>query len=572
MKKFMVIAGLCWLWTTNLAAQMLEAKVNRDTLPEGETFLLSVELKDAKTNDTPDFSVLNQDFTVYSVANSYRTNIINGKVNQSQQWNLVLMPNKGGKLTIPAITLGQYQTSPLNITVGTNTQDLKHSRQPGSQQNHRNYSIDAVVDNQNPYVQQQINYTVTIFDNGGLQGDEPIFQTADENTWIIKNLGAPEVTTKIVDGKNQREIKFKYALFAQKSGMQELPTVRFNGYYLTKDRRNDPFSRFFDDDLFVGGLGMADVFATKNPVILTTRPIKINVRPAAEENKNNWWLPAENVSIQGEFSTPASQFKVGEAISRTIYLQATGVIDSQLPELKFATADGLKQYPEKPQMNMRVENGKIIASEKINNVYIPETAGELTLPSISLDWFNVKTNKMETAVLPAVNIKVSGSVIAEPEPMPSQPVINNKVEPTFPAHDSEVNIYWLMGGAFGGGVGLCLLTILLFRWLKKTPHTKNYQKQVISMAQERKIQAVRDALIVWAQNKFANRQISGLQDIDDAVDNKEFRCELDKLTEALYAKETQAWNEHLFIRVFKKICKQKKGHRDNYEPLPKLYK
>lgn len=572
MKKFMIIAGLCWLWAANLAAQTLEAKINRDTVPEGETFLLSVELKDAKTNGTPDFSVLNQDFTVYSVANSYRTNIINGNVSQSQQWNLVLLPNKTGKLTIPAIALEQYKTLPLEIVVGAATQNHKQNIQPDSQQNRRNYSIDAMVDNHNPYVQQQIDYVVTILDNGGLQGDEPIFQIADENAWIIKSLGSPEVANKIVNEKNQREIKFRYALFAQKSGEQELPRVQFNGYYLTKDRRSDPFSRFFDDDLFVSGLGMTDVFATKNPVILTTKPIKINVRPAAQENKNNWWLPAESVSIKGEFSTPAPQFKVGEAISRTIYLQATGVIDSQLPELKFAATDGLKQYPEKPQINMQVKNGKIIATEKINNVYIPETTGKITLPSISVNWFNVKTNTMETAVLPALDINVRAGATTNLEP-----ISNKSAQPRSTNFDNRgisatSNIYWLMSLAFAGGIGLCLLTILIFRRLKQAPRTSNYQKQVIGAAQNRKPQAVRDALIVWARSKFANRQISGLQDVDDAVNDKEFRCELDKLTEALYAKEKQSWNEHSFIRAFKKICKQKKGRHDSHEPLPQLYK
>jgi hypothetical protein len=52
---------------------------------------------------------------------------------------------------------------------------------------------------------------------------------------------------------------FKYALFPQKSGVLEVPAVRFNGFYLTRERRADPFGSFFNDDMFIAGFGMADV-------------------------------------------------------------------------------------------------------------------------------------------------------------------------------------------------------------------------------------------------------------------------------------------------------------------------
>lgn len=566
MKKLFLILGLCFLIFGNAAAQTFEAKVNRSSLPEGETFLLTVELEGATSNKTPDFEALNDDFTIYSVANAYRTNIINGNVSTSQQWNLVLMPNKSGKLTIPAIGLENYKTQPLTINVGDAGTSAKTTTQS---ENRPKYTIAAEVDNKKPYVQQQINYTLILQDSGGLQGEEPTFQATNDNDWIIKSLGAPEISTQNINGANVREIKFHYALFPQRSGQLEIPAVRFNGYYLSGERRTDPFANLFNDDMFIGGFGMADVFATRTPVILAAKPIKINVLPAAKENGEHWWLPAENVKLYAEFKPEQPKFAVGEAISRNIYLQATGVIDSQLPELKFASASGVKQYPEKPQTAMSVDKGKIIALEKVANVYIPTEAGKITLPEISVNWFNVKSGKMEKAILPAMTVAVAGES-TNPEPqitMPNKQPIAPKTEVT--AQNNSLS--WQLGIAFALGVLLCLLIISLGKLLVKL-RRHDYVRIISHAAKTGDIYAVRDNLLAWANNRFAGRRILSLQDIDATVGDKEFRCELDKLSEALYSKNGQDWNGSLFLRVFKRICKQKKGLSNNYEPLPKLYK
>ncbi len=566
MKKLFLILGLCFLIFGNAAAQTFEAKVNRSNLPEGETFLLTVELEGATSNKTPDFEALNDDFTIYSVANAYRTNIINGNVSTSQQWNLVLMPNKSGRLTIPAIRLENYKTQPLTINVGDAGTSAKTTTQS---ENRPKYTIAAEVDNKKPYVQQQINYTLILQDSGGLQGEEPTFQATNDNDWIIKSLGAPEISTQNINGANVREIKFHYALFPQRSGQLEIPAVRFNGYYLSGERRTDPFANLFNDDMFIGGFGMADVFATRTPVILAAKPIKINVLPAAKENGEHWWLPAENVKLYAEFKPEQPKFAVGEAISRNIYLQATGVIDSQLPELKFASASGVKQYPEKPQTAMSVDKGKIIALEKVANVYIPTEAGKVTLPEISVNWFNVKSGKMEKAILPAMTVAVTGES-TKPEPqttIPNKQPIAPKTEIT--AQNNSLSLQ--LGIAFALGVLLCLLIIGLGKLLVKL-RRHDYVRIISHAAKTGDIYAVRDNLLAWANNRFAGRRILSLQDIDATVGDKEFRCELDKLSEALYSKNGQDWNGSLFLRVFKRICKQKKGFSNNYEPLPKLYK
>lgn len=345
MLKKLTIFLICALTIAfNVQAQTFEAKVNRTEIPEGETFLLTLDLSGAQTNKTPDLGVLDKDFIIYSVSNAYTTKVINNDISQTRQWNLVLMPKNTGALQIPSIKLDQYQTEPITVTVRKAGETLSPQQQ--GQQGQPRFKIDGKIDNDNPYVQQQINYTLTIYDTGGLQGEEPVFLAGGNDEWIIKNLGEPQVKTKVINGRNIREIKFFYALFPQKSGELTAPEVRFNGFYLTRDSRRDPFGGLFGDDMFIAGFGMTDMFATRNPVVLNTKPIKVTVLPAPAQNGGKWWLPATDVELYAQFEPANPQFKTGEAVSRTIYLKAVGVIDTQLPEINFGEVPGLKQYPE----------------------------------------------------------------------------------------------------------------------------------------------------------------------------------------------------------------------------------
>ena len=561
--------------TVDVSAQNFTATINRNPIPEGETIVLTLNLQDVDTKATPDLSTLSKDLTVLSISNGYRTSIINGKVSKSRQWNLVLIPNKIGDIIIPAVELEGLKTEPISLKVvpsGTENQLVKSQTVDSPK-----FKMSGQVDNMNPYIGQQINYQVKIYDGGGLQGDAPFFVTNNDD-WTIRNLGDPTIETKVINGKSLREITFNYALFASKSGELVIPPVRFNGYYLTKNTRQDPFARFFDDDQFFTGFGLNDVFASKTPVSLNTKPLNVNVQPATV--KDGWWLPAKELKLSAEFNNQYPQFKVGEAVSRTIYVKAVGVLDTQLPEINFAKVDGIKQYPEKPITEMKVENGDVVSLATISNVYIPEKGGDLVLPAISINWFNTITNTSETAVIPEYKISVKGTSESNSHKQAIQPSNIASTNDTSSVGSQPVeivetinnsNIIWLLLGSFVGGIIITLFLIKLFSLLTKT--SDNNKKSVISAAKAKDLHILKDELLVWARENFPRHQINNLQDVADAVNVQSFNKELDKIRETLYADNEKNWDEKTFLDVFCKItCQLKKRKKTIHEPLPKLYK
>lgn len=578
MKKIIFTYVLSLFIATNSLAQNFNATVNRNSVPEGETFVLTLDLQDVDTNSKPDINILSKDFTVLSVSNSYRTNIINNQVSKSRQWNMVLIPNRSGSIVIPSIELEGYQTQPITINVIPAGSEDKLVQNNTTNANAPKFKMIGKANNLTPYVQEQINYQVKIYDVGGLQGTAPYF-AVDNNDWIVKSLGEPKVETKIINGQNLREITFDYALFPQKSGKQNIPPVKFNGYYLTKNTRTDPFARFFDEDDFFAGFGLNTVFANKNPVVLSTKPIAIDVKAAP--TSAGWWLPAQDVKLSAEFDNPRPEFKTGEPISRTIYLKAVGVLDTNLPDINFNKVAGLKQYPEKPVREMTVANNQVVSLSKVANVYIPERAGEAILPSIDVKWFNTKTNSFEIATIPEYRVNVLQGNITEASST-NIPTITTTQKPetiTSVSPSQSINIVeqidnkliiWMLLGAFVGGILLTLLLTKLFKLLSL--HNK-HKRLIISAAKDKDLRRLRDELINWGQKHFPSRNITNLQDVADIFNNQVFNKEVEKIRETLYAENEKDWNADEFLNIFCKLSKQTKKHkRTTDEPLPRLYK
>lgn len=557
-------------------AQTFNAAVNRTEVPQGETFVLTLELADGSDSGNPDLSVLDKDFIVYSVGNAFSYNYINGVASKSRQWQIALMPKNSGKITVPSIKLGNLETQPITLNVipasavATEASAGTGGYQAPQQMNRPKFSMTAEIGNPNPYVQQQVDYTLKIYDTGGLQGDMPQFIEDGSNNWIIRSLGEPTVGSKIVNGRSLREITFRYALFPQKSGVLPTPEVRFNGYYLTRSRgMNDPFDDLFGGNL--GSIGFVDMFATRNPVLLTAKPEKVNVQPIPSDNNGNWWLPAQQVALFAEWEPRQPVFKVGEAVNRTIYLKAVGVAESQLPELNLASVSGLKQYPDKAVASSGIENGQVVAVKKISNVYIPNRAGKMTIPEIAVDWFNVRTNRMERAVLPAMNIEVLPGAAVETAPAP-QPEIRpespsrvledvaneteNLVERSIPQGLPYLP-YIIAAAAFLLGIVVSWMLFGMRNKSRNADDIKDFDRYIVRAAKSKDYRALRDGLISWARDRWNDSKITNLKDVAKAVGNKEFAAQLDGLAASLYAPEGGEFKTEAFLKAFEKIRKAK---------------
>lgn len=571
------------------AADTLTAKVNRNPVPVGETFVLTLEYDGDPGSRRPDFSILNHDFTVYMVSNSYKGTYTNGTMKKLYIWNVSMAADQTGTFTIPELSVNGAKSRPINLKVTDGGSPNQGAASPAAAADTSpKFKVSRSISTSNPLVQQQINYTFKIVTKEALQGNAPQFISADGgDDWIIRALGNPTVDTRIKDGVEEREITFNYALFPQKSGDLVIPEVRFDGYYVDPDAQSHSMQRLLgafgglSDDAF--GL---DMFGSRVPVMLKARPISIKVGKIPAENNGYWWLPAQKAEIYSDWQKQMPKFKSGEAVNREIYLRVTGVIDTQMPDIKFPDIPGFRQYPEKPVIQSDVKNGDIVSVMKVNTVYIPETSGRATIPEIAVNWYNVKTQKMEKAVLPAVEVDVAPGAAAVVEAA-ANPVeaarpsaAPEQTPPPAAAVPSPFALVWYLLAAFAGGIAVSMAVVY---WLLRPrvpqtirPMAEKTADSHVGMTKairNNDLRAVRDHVLSWAKKTFPDREVLNLDDVAALTGDAAFSAGLNKLQKALYSGRSDDFNSEEFMKAFTRVSRRgKKRSQENERLLPDLYK
>jgi len=579
MKKIFLALIFSIIFPISAYCGALEAQVNNSQVPYGELFELKITYDGDDGNSlSPDLSVLQKDFVIYSTSSSLQSTYINGQGTQTRSWNIGLMPQTKGKLTIPAIKAGNYQTKPIEIEVLAAGNDIQLNTQNNKQNNvaqAANFNIELNVEDKEPFVQQQVNAELIIDDNRGLQLESmPVF--ADNDDWVIKSISQPIVEN--VSGG--RKIKFKYALFPQKSGNLLIPSVTANGYYVSYDSDNamasfgGGFFKMFDMD--IGGL-----FGVNKPVRLVTKPQNITVKPALKE-AGAWWLPATALGLSAKWSDKNPEFKVGETVAREITIAASGVADTQLPELTFAENPAWKQYPEKPQYSSVVDGGEILSQAVTRVVYIPQKIGEIELPEIVVPWYNITTQQIEKAVIPAEKIYVKGnplSVIPDSkgqyQQTPQQAEVSRKYDEAVnhslnKLENDAKNWLFLLGAFVCGG----LLSYLMFGFKRKQaekPTASGYLNAVEKNLTTKDYRGLRDSLLKFADEVFPNRKLNNLNDVAVAVGQAEFSEQMELLNRILYADATAELNGKIIMQALKQ-AKKNTSHDKDKQPLPNLYR
>lgn len=595
MKKFCLIIMAILAWTAPAMAAGLVAEADRTIIPQGETFTLSIKYDGGKTNQQPDFAPLESDFSIFSMGTAFQHNFINGKMSQSQEWQLLLMPKKTGKIKIPALKLGKLSSNPLEVEIvpANQAQNMQNQNQNTSPYQ---LQIEAEVDNSTPFVQQEVNVTLKIYDTGGVQIDRVVPLDINENDWVIKMMGSPELESTVVNGKSTRVIKQVYAFFPQRSGKLTLPAFMVDGFYLTKSK--NPMRNVFDDAFGPSGmtLGFDDIFAVKTPLSAVSSPIEIEVKPIPQQSQGAWWIPAQSVELFSEWKPNPPKFKVGEAVTRNIYIKAVGVIGNQLPNLDFKDTQNLRQYPEKPVTEMKIEGDKIASYRMISTVYIPSATGNVVVPEVKVNWFNVLTGKNETAVLPEMKVNVlpneamKEAVTENEEPADSAPNIeadasqqqriNRKSDADIEQaqlreerHDGLDKYVWI-ALAFLAGIVICYLILAPKRKDNGEPEVrsaKDYAKIIIKSAKANNLKKLRDELIRWARVQFKRDNITNLKDVAETINDNEMSEMLEALSAKLYNPESSVFDADKFILCFQRVAKVKKPATESDKRLPDLY-
>ena len=577
MKKFLIVF-LCFWGISNSFAGVgnFRAEVENKNIPYGETFTLSLTYEGSDGNSLqPDFSVLQKDFKIYGSSNSFESSMINGVVSQKRRWLLTLLPLKEGKITIPAIKAGSESSNSIDIAVLS----MEESPEKVSKENNNSevaatakFKAKIEIANKDFYVQQAVPFKVKVYENRDMIFNrEPWFAEKDEI--IIKSVGRPTVTEE----NGLRVITFNYIAFPQKSGLISISPAQIEGYYNTYEKRrnnNKGFFRIFDMDMDM-------VLSVQKPVAFQSDVAVMDVKPIPAEYGDDWWLPAEALNVSAKWNDKKPVFKVGETVAREVIISAKGLSEAQFPELNLGDNPDWKQYPEKPQLSSIYDDNTLLSQGIYRVVYIPQKSGRQRLPKILIKWFNTDLQQIEIAEVNSELIDVEESSyqnIEEENPEQRQSVAaSDKNEENKAQKEKLVGlqnnrfVIAVVAGAFICGLLFCLLLLWLLNAFNSEKNVKKLHSRIVADLKKRDYRALRDDLLLWGNKSFAGSPINNLNDLSEIIGDGDFKTEIQKLNENLYAGKTNILDGKVIAHALKGKGKKSKDIAEE-TPLPKLYK
>jgi len=380
---FLVLSTALLQGTAYAQEATVNAQLSASTITRDESVVLTITATgiDAEL----DASSLEGDFDVVGRSSSRQISTIIGSDSRARNtsivtWTLELLPKGQGVFTIPAVKVGDLETQLLTLTVNEVPQ--------GAQ---RDVFLEATVDNSTPWVQAQVVMTLRVFQavdivDGGLD-------TPSAENLQVERIGEDTRKTELRDGRQYSVTERRFALFPQKSGEITIDPVTLSVSVPAEPDRVRGF------------------FSPTRKLTRRSDPITLNVQSRPDSGAV-WWLPAQQLTLTSQWQGDPASAQVDLPLTRTLVMRAQGVLESQLPRISIPAVDGLSLYAEDPQLAMGADASGLVAEQRINWALIPQRSGELTLPAISVEWFNTLSGQTEVVELPAETIDVAPSVNA----------------------------------------------------------------------------------------------------------------------------------------------------------------
>lgn len=381
--RFLSLASLLLfgnlLLASNTLAQQISASatVDRNPVTEYSAFVLTVQTTENIGRDGFQPGNTIGEFSVRGTAMSSSVSSVNGVSTRSIEWRITLVAPTAGQYEIPSLQVGSARTSPIQLQV------LSADSEPVQS---RNYFIETELSSLSPYVQQQITYTVRLFLAEQLESGSLSFPQLEHVS--VEQLGQDRQSQEIIDGRRFQVLTRTYGITPRRSGELTIPGVRFDGQV-----RRFPSGGF-------SALGRIEPVSTRGE----EKTVQVQARPS---DYSGAWLPSEQVSIEENWDPNTRVFRVGEPITRSITLTAAGVRGEQLPDILPEYPSEFRVYPDRGQRESALVRGMAVARATFTTAIIPAEAGQYTLPSVTVPWWNTRTNQMEMARLPERTVEVA---------------------------------------------------------------------------------------------------------------------------------------------------------------------
>ena len=410
--RLLVILGLA-LSVQPVRAQStpLSVSVDRTELTTDETLTLTIRIHVAGQNvPQPTLPTLSG-FEALGSSSTQQLSIINGAPSTTLIYSYQLRPVVAGELTIGAVSIElheeRYTSPPLTITVTQGSgrlysDDSRREQDLPSALGDKDFYVEALVDNPEPYLGENLVYTFRFFEtnesarNGSLPSARPYYDgPAFTGFW------------------NEREVDYNWyraTTNGRRYSVTELSTVLFptaeGDYMIEPSRLEVPDSAFQ-----TGGT-------------IQTDRVRIRVQPLPPGAPDSFVNAVGVFDIHADVST--TQIRDGESITLRVTVSGEGnvpiVADPQWPQ-----ESPWRRFEKEDRVTTQVRTGVVQGQHVYEWLLVPTSSGTLWVPSLEISYFNPTDEQYHTIATESIPIMVLPSYSGETE-APVAPKATSDVE------------------------------------------------------------------------------------------------------------------------------------------------
>lgn len=533
---------LLLLTASTLSWAALTATVDRSVIDSNETLQLVIRYDGQVMTGQPDFSPLENDFEILSNNRQQQYSWVNGQSESYTDWTMVLMPKRTGLILIPSLNFKKDISNAVEIRVrSASAATTGAGKQP--------IYTETLVDKESVHIQEQLVLTHRLYTS--VQLSDLSLSDLNVPDVIMQKIGDNQFQ-KIINGRNYLIVEVKYALFPQVAGKLVIPALRFGAY------ESNGRSQF-------GG------FTNRGTRIFRStesKTIDVMVRPA--HIAADQWMPSSEVQLAEQWSTDLNNLTVGEPVTRAIAISAAGLTGAQIIPIQMIESDDYKIYPDQPQLQEQAKGSTIVGTRTETLAMVPGRAGEITFPAINVKWWDTVNQRMQTASLAAKTVRVSPSTAVAISPATVQPQLMESLpigageKPTAPTLLTNLSL----------ALNALLIAALAMLLLKRprsgstgrtstqsaTPallSLKQKLKAIEIQADKNNLMGMRDAILVWGRQLFAETPPTTLKDLSLLLADMELQQQFTQLDRQLYKADTSG--DPLDIPLLLKRLKQQSG-------------
>ena len=415
MKPLIVVLGLGFGVVLGLPAQGL-AQTVRAYLSQNEVglnrqFVLHVEISGTQQLDEdppvlPDLSA----FAAYlGSGTSTSMQIVNGRTSMSLTFQHRFQATAEGTFEIGPVTVRaggrDLRTEPLTIRIIDGPGPTTRSGPPGADGTvaPEDLFVTATASQPLVYVNEPVIVEYRIFTRVDVDGYNITRQPGTTGFWV-EELTNPQARVEQVvrDGLQYASaVVRRVALFPTSAGTKTLEPLTLETRVRVQRR-----SRSLFGDPFGRGL-----FGSRVPVVVGSNPVKIEVLPLPPGQPDSFTGLVGHLDVSAAIDR--TSVDINDALTYRLEVSGTGNIRT-LPEPELGFPPDVEVYP--PDISERVtptEDG-VRGSKIFEYVIVPRAPGQVTIPAVTLAYFDVDAGTYAMAASDPITLTVAGDPVAAP--------------------------------------------------------------------------------------------------------------------------------------------------------------